>query len=83
MGREITVHEEKIGTADDPFEYFVSSSVPDYYSDDKSYDTYTYVVSSGGYNISMHFISDAGVEKEVFEYIVSTLDIGERLAVEP
>ncbi len=82
MGREITIHEEKIGTADDPFEYFVSSSVPDYYSDDKSYDTYTYIVSSGGYNISMHFISDAGVEKEVFEYVVSTLDIGERLAVE-
>lgn len=83
MGREITVHEEKIGTDDDPFEYFIYSSVPDYYSDDKSYDTYTYVVSSDGYNISMHFISDAGVEKEVFEYIVSTLDIGERLLVEP
>ena len=77
MGREITVHEEKIGTADDPFEYYVFSSVPDYYSDDKSYDTYTYVVSSGGYNISMHFISDAGVEKEVFEYVVRSLDISE------
>lgn len=77
MGREITVHEEKIGTADDPFEYYIYSSVPDYYSDDKSYDTYTYVVSSGGYNISMHFISDAGVEKEVFEYVVRSLDISE------
>lgn len=77
MGREITVHEEKIGTADDPFEYYIYSSVPDYYSDDKSYDIYTYVVSSGGYNISMHFISDAGVEKEVFEYVVRSLDISE------
>ncbi len=75
MGREITVHEEKIGTENDPFRYYISRSVSDYYSDDGSYDSYTYVVSSGGYNLSLTFVSDAGINPEVIDTVLRSVNI--------
>lgn len=70
-----TVHEEQIGTEDDPFEYYIYRSAPEKYSPDGSYDAYYYVVSSNGYNIAMHFIADAGVDKTVFEQVLRTVNI--------
>ncbi len=74
-GIEYTVHEEKIGTQSDPFKYYIYKSAPEKYSNDGSYDAYWYVVNVGGYNIAMHFIADLGVDKSVFEQVLSTMYI--------
>ncbi|MGN0643193.1 MAG: M56 family metallopeptidase [Huintestinicola sp.] len=74
-GRDITVHEEKLGGNDDPFVYYIYKSTPDKYSDDDSYDAYVYVVSRGGYNISMHFLADSGIDREVFEQVLRSVNI--------
>jgi|GEM_PF-1376601 len=77
VGREITVYGEKIGTDSDPFEYYINTSSPDYYSDDGTYDMYGFVVNSGGYNLYMHFVADAGVEYAVFEQVLRSVTIRE------
>ena len=75
LGRDITVHEEKHGTDDDPFEYYISTSVSDYYSDDGSYDNYTYVVNRSGYNLYLHFVSDSGLEQTLITNILRSITI--------
>ena len=77
VGREITVYGEKVGTDSDPFEYYINTSSPDYYSDDGTYDMYGFVVNSGGYNLYMHFVADAGVEYAVFEQVLRSVTIRE------
>ena len=77
VGREITVYGEKVGTDSDPFEYYINTSSPDYYSDDGTYDMYGFVVNSGGYNLYMHFVADAGVEYAVFEQVLRSVTIKE------
>lgn len=76
-GYEITVNEEKFGGEDDPFEYFISTSTPDKYSPDGSYDAYHYVVRSGEYYIDLSFISDAGTSGETIDELLSSLTITE------
>ena len=76
-GYEITVNEEKFGGEDDPFEYFISTSTPDKYSPDGSYDAYDYVVRSGDYYIFLSFISDAGTSEETIDKLLSSLKITE------
>ncbi|MGN0636886.1 MAG: M56 family metallopeptidase [Huintestinicola sp.] len=76
-GYEITVNEEKFGGEDDPFEYFISTSTPDKYSPDGSYDAYDYVVRSGDYYIFLSFISDAGTSGETIYKLLSSLTITE------
>lgn len=76
-GYEITVNEEKFGSEDDPFEYFISTSTPDKYSPDGSYDAYDYVVRSGDYYIFLSFISDAGTSEETIDELLSSLKITE------
>lgn len=76
-GYEITVNEEKFGGEDDPFEYFISTSTPDKYSPDDSYDAYHYVVRSGEYYIDLSFISDAGTSEETIDELLSSLTITE------
>ena len=76
-GYEITVNEEKFGGEDDPFEYFISTSTPDYYSPDGTYDTYHYVVRSGDYYIFLSFISDAGTSSDTIDEALSSLTITE------
>ena len=76
-GYEITVNEEKFGGEDDPFEYFISTSTPDKYSPDGSYDAYDYVVSNGDYYIVLSFISDAGTSEETIAELLSSLTITE------
>ncbi|MGN1107101.1 MAG: M56 family metallopeptidase [Huintestinicola sp.] len=76
-GYEITVNEEKFGGEDDPFEYYISTSTPDYYSPDGTYDAYHYVVRNGDYYIDLSFISDAGTSEESIDELLSSLTITE------
>ena len=75
MGREITVHEEKYGTAEDDYDYFISTSMPEFYSEDGSYDRYVYVISRNGYRISLHFVSDSGISMHEIDSMVRSADI--------
>ena len=76
-GYDITVNEEKFGGEDDPFEYFISTSTPDKYSPDGTYDAYHYVVRNGDYYIALSFISDAGTSEETIDELLCSLTITE------
>ncbi|MDY3791126.1 MAG: M56 family metallopeptidase [Oscillospiraceae bacterium] len=76
-GYEIMVNEEKFGGEDDPFEYFISTSTPDKYSPDGTYDAYDYVVRNEDYYIVLSFISDAGTSEETIAELLSSLTITE------
>lgn len=75
MGREITVHEEKYGGAKDGYDYFISKSVPDVYSEDGSYDSYVYVISRNGYRIYLNFVSDSGISRQETDSVLRSVEI--------
>ncbi|MBQ8781193.1 MAG: hypothetical protein IJZ72_05925 [Oscillospiraceae bacterium] len=73
LGREITVHEEKFDG--DNFVYYIKTSVPEFYSDDGSYDTVKYVVKSGDYYVGISIISDRGIEQSVIDAILNSIEV--------
>ncbi len=76
-GGELTIHEEKTGSEVSPYEHYIYASAPDKYASDMSYDAYWYTVNSGGYNLVISFIADAGMSKSRFEKILETVKIEE------
>lgn len=80
LGREITVREEKYNG--DNFVYYLKTSVPDFYSDDGSYDTVKYVVKSGDYYVGISIISDRGIEQSVIDTILNSIEVSALNGVE-
>jgi len=76
--KKVTVHEEEWGTDDDLFKYYIHTSTPSEYEDDGSLDEYKYVVNSGGYNITLTFIADIGLQQETIDSILGSIQMTEQ-----
>lgn len=75
-GARQTVHQTVIPyTETDGFSFMIYDSLPEKYSPDGRYDAYRYIVSRNGYNISMHFIADLGIDRYIFERVVDSVEI--------
>lgn len=69
-GDKVTVHEEKWGTDNGLYEYYIHRS-----TDDGSFDEYIYIVNSGGYNITLTFAADAGLEQRTIDMILEKVQM--------
>lgn len=74
MGREVTVYETKFGT-DGTYEYMAHSSVPDYYSENYTYETYEYIVRRGDYRILFSFVVNGYYDEAHCERFLKSLEI--------
>lgn len=74
-GATITVIEEKHGTKNDLYEYFIHTSMPIKYAPDGTYDVYRYVVESNGYYVTVSVMSDMGVSQETIDRVLKSVEI--------
>lgn len=74
-GDKVTVHEEKWGTDSDLFEYYIHTSTESKDADDGSFDEYVYIVNDNGYNITLTFAADFGLEQETIDMILEMVQI--------
>lgn len=74
-GATITVIEEKWGTKNDLYEYFIHTSTPIKYAPDGTYDVYRYVVESNGYYVNVSIMSDMGVSQETISRVLESVVI--------
>ncbi|MBQ1213007.1 MAG: hypothetical protein IIX69_06260 [Clostridia bacterium] len=73
---QITVLDERAGTDDDSFEYYLYTSTPEKYSPDRTYDVHRYIVEDNGWYITLSFLGDADVPQETVDEIVRSVKIG-------
>lgn len=76
---KVTVHEEKWGTEDDLFKYYIHRSVKSKDADDGSFDEYIYIVSDGGFDIRLTFAADAGIAQEDIDIVLKSIRMTEML----
>ena len=74
-GDKVTVHEEKWGTDNGLYEYYIYRSTASEDADDGSFDEYIYIVNSGGYNITLTFAADAGLEQRTIDMILEMVQM--------
>ncbi len=78
-GDKVTVHEEKWGTEDDLFEYYIHRSVESKDADDGRFDEYIYIVNDGGFSIRLTFTADAGLAQEDIDIVLKSVRMTEML----
>ncbi len=74
-GDKVTVHEEKWGTDSDLFEYYIHRSTASEDADDGSFDEYIYIVNDNGYNITLTFTADVGLEQSTIDMILEMVQM--------
>ena len=73
---EVTVIEERYGTDGDPYAYYIyHSRSGDKYGPDATYDVHSYVVLSNGYYVTLGFLGDADIEREVIDRVLRSVDV--------
>ncbi len=73
---ETTVLEEKRGTADDPFAYYVYVSIPEEHGCDGTNDLHRYVVEDNGYYVTVGFFGDAEIPAETVDAVLRSIKVG-------
>ena len=73
---DYTVFEERYGTEDDPFAYYIYRSIGAKYTPDGTYDTHDYVIEDNGWYITFSFLGDADIPQETVDDIVRSVRIG-------
>lgn len=67
-GNEILVHEEKHGSENDPYLYYIYETVGDY-------SVKFYVINCGEYNLYLHFNAEQNVSEEVVFEIIESVTV--------